>query len=63
MFARGMAQATYDGLRRRHCHREERPTDETLSELTCWIRDVLAVSAIVQADSEFLPDYQPQSTG
>ena len=57
LFAKGMAQAIFDGLKKRHHARADRRLPEASGEAK-WIDDVLEMALHLSTHS-FLPDFQP----
>lgn len=63
LFAKGMAQAIFDGILKKH--RAAKTSDRQLPEGTMegqWIRDVMEVAPHISAHG-FLPDFQPAACG
>ena len=60
MFAKGMAQAIYDGIRKRHQQRVHHDLRRDDADLSSWVQLVLEVSETIHEDADYLPDYQPQ---
>ena len=57
LFAKGMAQAIFDGIKKKHRARADRHLPEDSGEAK-WIDDVVKVASHLSTHS-FLPDFQP----
>ena len=62
MFAKGMAQGIYDGLKKKHRDRQGQLhfVDE---ELSTWVQIAQQISEVIDTGTDFLPDYQPDRAG